>query len=359
MGRRLLLSIVIVLSAVTPVAAETESLVVGAKQAAPFAIKLEDGTWTGISVELWRQVAAELGVTYQIVEHDLEGLLAAVREGKIDVGLGALTITAAREAEMDFTHPMYSTGLAIAVRPQQQGGVLSTLGRIVSKEFVLVVLALLVLLASTGTLVWLAERRKNESQFGGSTAHGIGAGMWWSAVTMTTVGYGDKAPITPTGRMLALIWMFTAIIVTSLFTASITSALTVQQLESSIRGPEDLASATVATIPGSTSELYLKRRGLEYREVPDALTGLRQIADGELDAIVYDAPILQYTAKHLIGDAIEVLPTTFRRQDYGFALPSGSPLRERINRVMLAELRRDRFRALIEHYLGEPDASSE
>jgi ABC-type amino acid transport substrate-binding protein len=183
--------------------------------------------------------------------------------------------------------------------------------------------------------------------------------MWWSAVTMTTVGYGDKTPITATGRMLALVWMFTAIIVTSVFTASITSALTVQQLESPIHGPDDLATGTVASVPGSTSALYLTRRGIAFRDVPDVVAGLRQVAEGDVDAVIYDAPILQYTAKHVIGDSVYVLPTTFRRQDYGFALPSGSPLRERINRVMLAELRRDRFRALIEHYLGDADAGTE
>lgn len=335
-----------------PAAADTPSLTIGTKQAPPFAIKLDDGSWTGISIELWKQVAVELGVAYRIEEYDLEGLLAAVRAGKVDVGVGAITITAAREEVMDFTHPIYSTGLAIAARPNQRAGVGSVLGRVFSTDFAVVVAALLFLLGSIGTLVWLAERRKNAAQFGGSPAHGIGAGMWWSAVTMTTVGYGDKAPVTVTGRSIALVWMFAAIILTSLFTASITSALTVQQLESSIRGPDDLATVSVATVPGSTSALYLTRRGLAFREVADVATGMKQVAAGELDAIVYDAPILQYTAKQALGDSIAVLPTTFRRQDYGFALPENSPLRERINRALLAELQRGRFHALLEHYLG-------
>jgi polar amino acid transport system substrate-binding protein len=216
-----------------------------------------------------------------------------------------------------------------------------------------VVSGLLLLLAAIGALVWISERRKNSTQFGGGPVHGIAAGLWWSAVTMTTVGYGDKAPVTVTGRMLALVWMFTAIIIISMFTASFTSALTLNQLASAINGPDDLARTRVATVGGSTSAAYLEHRHIKYRDVPNVVAGIEAVAAGELDAMVYDAPILRYNAKHSVGNAVLVLPNTFRHQDYGFALPEGSPLREAINRALLSEMTKERWQALLEHYVGE------
>lgn len=48
-------------------------------------------------------------------------------------------------------------------------------------------------------------------------------GVWFAFVTMTTVGYGDKYPITSYGRFLAVVIMFSGISFTALFTAIVAS----------------------------------------------------------------------------------------------------------------------------------------
>jgi ABC-type amino acid transport substrate-binding protein len=330
-----------------------EKLIVATRNVPPFAMPAPDGRWDGIAIELWREIAAELGRASEFRATSIPEMLAGLQDGTFDAAVAALTMTAEREQSVDFTHPFYVAGLGIAAPAEPSGGWTGVVRRLLSSGFLKVVAALAVLLFVIGLLVWFAERRRNKEQFGGGVARGVGSGFWWSAVTMTTVGYGDKAPRTVAGRTLAIIWMFASIIVISSFTAAIASALTVSQLDVGVSGPEDLPGLRVATVRGTTSEAYLRDRRIRALPFDTALDGLRAVAEGRADAMVYDAPILRFLAKTETQGEVRVLPREFERQSYAIGLPPGSPLRESINRVILRTTVGQQWRDLLFQYLGE------
>jgi ABC-type amino acid transport substrate-binding protein len=169
---------------------------------------------------------------------------------------------------------------------------------------------------------------------------------------MTTVGYGDKAPATLPGRLIAMVWMFASVIIVSSFTAAIATALTVDQLDKSIAGIDDLHQAQILTLRGSTSEAYLKRHMMRYKTASSLNEALDAVAEGRADALVYDAPILRYLVSSAFPDRLRILHLILQRQDYGIALPSGSPLREEINRVLVEIVRSDEWQTLLDRYLG-------
>ncbi len=325
-------------------------LLVGIKHAPPFVIK-QDEQWGGISVELWRYMADELGLEYRFLEHDLAGLLSGVEKSELDVAVGALTVTAERAARMDFSHPFYTSGLSIAVPAQPGSAWLGVMRGFFTWQFLNVVTALLLLLLVVGILVWLFERKRNQ-QFGGSPISGVGSGLWWSAVTMTTVGYGDKSPLTAGGRFVALIWMFASIIIISSFTAAITSSLTVGQLATGISGPQDLYNTRTGTVKNSSSEDFLQDHYINYIPFTDANDGLNALTAGEIDAFVYDQPLLLHLAKTGFQGEVEVISATFSRQDYAIALPQHSALKEGIDQQLLAKLESPDWQRLLARYLG-------
>ncbi len=53
--------------------------------------------------------------------------------------------------------------------------------------------------------------------------HTLGDAAWWAITTVTTVGYGDRYPVTNEGRLIAVGLMLTGIAVLGVITASIAS----------------------------------------------------------------------------------------------------------------------------------------
>jgi voltage-gated potassium channel len=81
-----------------------------------------------------------------------------------------------------------------------------------------VLLAALVLLFLGAWLVMLFE-----SNAPGSNIHSYKDALWWAVVTVTTVGYGDRYPVTDGGRLVATVLMFVGIGLIGVLTATVAS----------------------------------------------------------------------------------------------------------------------------------------
>jgi hypothetical protein len=175
----------------TPPARE---LVIGTKEAPPFAFKV-DGVWHGISIDLWNRIADQLHLRHRFAEQaTVDALIEGTRNGSFDTAVAALTVTAARQRVLDFTQPFYTTGLGIAVSTREENRWLPIVRTFLSFGFIQAVLVLIGTAMTVGFLIWLFERRQNE-HFGGG-AKGLGSGFWWSAIAMTQAGAAQNAPRT-------------------------------------------------------------------------------------------------------------------------------------------------------------------
>lgn len=329
---------------------------IATREVPPFAMRDEEGRWSGITIDLIEQLRRDLAeeVELEYREMELSEMLTAVANGEVDLAAAALTVNYEREQRLDFSHPYYSAGLGIAVRLDEGTlGFWGLLRAILSPTFLGIVIALLVTMLAVGVVVYLCERRANREQFGGSAIRGVLSGLWWSAVTLTTVGYGDKVPKSPAGRAIGMAWMFSGLFIIASFTAAITSALTLTELRSQISGPRDLLRVRVATVRDSTSSKYLRTRRIFARDYLNIREALDALAEGKCDAVVYDAPLLRYEVRRQFEDTLFVLPTEFERQDYAIALPPDSPIREAVNQALLRIKANPKWEEELANLLGE------
>ncbi len=337
-----------------------DKLVVATREVPPFAMRSEDSQWTGISIDLLREVKAELEVesghdiAFEFREMSLAGMLDAVEDSEVDLAAAAITMNYEREKRMDFTHSFHTSGLGIAVgAKQRRSGWSGIVDAVLSKTFLRIVAGLFLAMLVSAVGIYLFERRHNREHFDHGWMKGIASGMWWAAVTLTTVGYGDKVPKSLGGRLIGLVWMFAGLFIIAGFTAAVTSALTLTELRMRINGPSELSRVKVATVEGSTSADYLRSRHILSVKHKDVDSALKSLVANQCDVVVYDAPILRYqTYQNYSGEAF-VLPVTFERQNYAFALPSGSPLSEVINRVLLRQTSSPDWDDVLATYFGE------
>jgi len=179
------------------------------------------------------------------------------------------------------------------------------------------------------------ERRRNPESVPESYAAGIWEATWWSICTGITGGCENKAPLGVFGRLVAITWMLAGMALVATVTANLTSTMTVDTLVSDIKSMADLQGETIGTVSGSAAERYLAARSNKVRGFPDIEAACGELAIGKVKAVVYDAPILRYYLSENAGSKLQLVGEIFDKQNYGFALQEGSPLRKRINQALL------------------------
>ncbi|XP_028394083.1 uncharacterized protein LOC114518309 [Dendronephthya gigantea] len=133
------------------------------------------------------------------------------------------------DATTPFIRLSRSPGHAIVmVKPDPKEPVF--IGEIIVKSWAILIF-LVAFAWVVGILAWMSDHHANPKDFPNPFYIGMFEGFWWSVVTMTTVGYGDRAPKGITARVLAVFWMMISIVFLALFTANATAILAISQAD--------------------------------------------------------------------------------------------------------------------------------
>ena len=310
----------------------------------PFVIKTPH-QWTGISVELLRSIATEMGATLEITDLPTEQLVAGPLPD-VDV-VATLNVSHGMNARYDLSHGFYSIGLAIAVPEPHKESILAMVGRLISGSFLLVVVGFGGLLVLVGLLMWWLEKRPVAPLPKDKDA--LTKSLFWAFEPM--IGYGASEHSTLAGRVLGTVWGLCALVMVSSLTANLAAQLTVRQLQTPIHGPGDLPKVRVGVMEHTAAPRFCDRRGISRVEFPSLEDALVALDDGSVDAVLGDAPNLAFALER--GHAHLVLvPGTFANRTIAFGLMPGSPLRHEFNAALLKATEADSFTSLLVSYLG-------
>ena len=332
---------------------EGDTLTIGIYQNPPFIIKTGANTYEGLSIELWEKIAASADLQYRYQEYsDFIGVLKRLEYREIDLTINPMDVNDLRIEKFDMTQPYFISSIGAAIPNLNQSTLSLFISNIFSIAFLKIVLLLLLVIFVFGFMLWLAERKYNRFQFRPGLM-GLFDGLWWSAVTMTTVGYGDKAPKSNLGKTIGIVWMFTAVIIISSFTAGIASTLTISGLQTDITSAEDIRLVeNVSAVGASTSETFLVQENIPINQTyASPIPALRALAKKENDVLLYDHTVLQYYINRLsLNEEVRLLPFTLKESYQSFMLPKGHPAYDRINVGLIREIQQESWTELQRQY---------
>ena len=338
---------------------QPNELIISAGHCPPFVIS-ENGEFNGLGIFLWQQIAAKIGVTYELRNVELAEMLESIANEEAsrnaDVGISCLSVTSEREKVINFSHSFYETYTGIAVRDD---GLTGTLRSVFGNPAVLRALLFVLLMAAlVGGLFYALEHRVNTKLY---SMQGR-AGRWSEALIVGAL-FVTRGPIryyefhTPTARILSAVLAIGSTFLIAGITAVLAGAFTLENLQNRITGLQDLQRVKVGAMADSTSSDFLERHGIIHRRGEDLESLLEDLAQGRLDAVVSDEAFLRYSIRQQQEqgryEKLLVLPEELETQNYGFGLQSDSPYLEPINRALLEVRSGPEWKAEVNRYLGQ------
>ncbi|RWR75368.1 glutamate receptor 2.7-like protein [Cinnamomum micranthum f. kanehirae] len=248
----------------------------------------------------------------------------------IDAVVGDLTIIANRSQYVDFTLPYTESGVTMLVLANNNRKTTWIFLKPLSWDLWLMTGAAFVF---TGTVVWAIEHRIN-NDFRGPIADQFGIMLWFSFSTL--VFAHRERVVSNWSRFVVIIWLFVVLILTSSYTASLTSMLTIQQLQPAINDIDDLIKnrENVGYQNANFVGDILRRLKVEesklktYETVEEYAEALSKgTKKGGAGAIFDEIPYLRiFLAKNGNCAKYKMAGPIYQTGGFGFAFPKGSPL---------------------------------
>ena len=357
MLKRLNLLIFITIASVlnTFLPAQAEKLRVGVVGSPPFIIK--DDVFKGISVEIWQELAFSEKLEYEFIpQNNVPSSIDSMTKGKLDIVIGPISITSERLGKVAFTQPYFFAKVGLLVTSERPT-IWSRIRPFFLEVFIFYVYLLIVLLFVVGNLLWLVERERNKEQFPQDYWPGVGNGMWFALVTLTTVGYGDRTPITKSGRIIAGVWMIFTTLTVSSVTAGITATLTLylsNQGVAEFTYPEDIKDVRISVVKGSTGEKWAKQYQARINQTQTLVDAINSLKLDEVDGVVFDTPALKDYLRNHPKDPLKLSPVDFATEPYGFMVSTNSSFLKKIDIKLLEMQENGKIGEIQSKWLSSP-----
>ncbi|PON89445.1 Ionotropic glutamate receptor [Trema orientale] len=322
---------------------------------------------TGYCIEIFEAVMKKLpySVDYEFIpfvnsSHESNGtyddLVYQVYLGNFDAVVGDTTIRANRSLYVDFTLPYTESGvqMIVPIKDKRNKNAWVFLKPLTWDLWVTSACFFVFI----GFVIWVLEHRINKD-FRGPPLHQIGTSLWFSFSTM--VFAHRERVISNLARFVVIIWVFVVLILTQSYTASLTSLLTVQQLQPTVtninqllKNGDNVGYLEASFVYGMLKSLGFNDSQLKMYKSPEelenAFSNYKSSREG-IAAAFDETPYMRlflarYCSKYTMVDP------TFKTDGFGFVFPRSSPLVPDVSRAILEVTEGEILKKIENKWLG-------
>ena len=262
----------------------------------------EYGQLQGFSIDLLREISKRTWVQYELIMYTVfSDMLDNIANKQHDIALANISITAEREQYIDFSYPIFDSGIQIVKAKNTESSLQQLIAWTTLSRIVLLLLIMI--------LVHLLIEK-----------------------------YGYILARIPTSWLLTLIWLIWWWFIVIQFSSSLASTVSASQ---NIEDPSVyLVGKSVWTSRWTTMSDYLDEHGLTYISYDDFDNALQALESWKVDYILWDAAVIRYYAFHEWFNLVELVWQPFSADKLAIAFKEDHTLRELFNKTLL-EIRED------------------
>lgn len=300
-----------------------------------------DGQWRGLAVELWTQLASAERLPFVLESRpSATALLNDVQNGRLDVGVGCLTITPERVNRIRFSLPFQEMGLAVLQRLNQLETGEAVLRSLLNRDLLQLLAAYLAATALVSVLLWHSDNH-GDSDDGRRHGH---RRTFAKVFQILATGPGTNTIATTTrGHALVIVSYLIRIVTASLLVTTITVNVVRQPgfNGGDVRRLQDLQGLRVAARPGSVSEETLRAINAAGAQPPIRIVPLPQVIQApslllakRADAVLAEDQQLEVALQGSPNRALVISLRGLQQQSQAFALSPrlSDAIAARINR---------------------------
>ncbi|WOK94367.1 glutamate receptor 2.8-like [Canna indica] len=190
----------------------------------------------------------------------------------------------------------------------------------------------------TGVVVWFLEHGINDEFNVGGPMHQIGTVFYFSFSTLV-FAHREKI-LSNLARIVVVIWVFVVLILQSSYIASLTSMLTVQQLQPTVSNIDQLIRdgsyvgyLKDSFMPGLLKRLNFNESKIIAYESPEEYHSA--LINGTVAAIVDEIPYLKVFLSKYCDKKFTMVGPIYKTSGFGFAFPKGSPFVPDVSKAVL------------------------